>query len=246
MSAAPLSAPALRPSLPRLAAVEWRKMLDTRAALWLLGITALGVVAAAIGQGATARGADAESASIFRTSCGIASLLLPILAILLVTSEWSQRAGLFTFALVPVRPRVIAAKYLATVALAALAVAFLLALALACGAGLGAGAEISPSDVGRGALYVLTYVSIGFALGLLFRNSPLAIVLMFAAPIVLSLIGAINADVNDVTAWLDQSELAQLISNGGVDWARIGVTALIWFALPLIGGLVRLQRSDID
>lgn len=246
MSAAPLTAPAPRPPLLRLAAVEWRKMLDTRAGLWLLAITALGVVAAAIGQGAAATGADAESASIYLTSCGIASILLPILAILLVTSEWSQRAGLFTFALVPVRPRVIAAKYLAAVALVALAVALLLALALASGGGFGTGAEIGASDVGQGALYMLTNVSIGFALGLLFMNSPLAIVLMFAAPIVLSLVGAINADVNDVTAWLDQSELPQLISNGGVEWARIGVTALVWVALPLIGGLIRLQRSDID
>ena len=77
-------------------------------------------------------------------------------------------------------------------------------------------------------------------------NSPLAIVLMFAAPIVLSVIGAINYEVGDVTVWLDQSELADLISQGAaLDWARIAVTALAWIGLPLLGGLLRLHRSDI-
>lgn len=243
MSAVPFSA---RIDLPRLVAVEWRKMLDTRASLWLLLITVLGVVGAAIGQGAAATGVDAEAASIFLTSCGIASLLLPILAILLVTSEWSQRAGLITFVLVPARPRVIAAKLLAVVLLVALAVAVFSVIAVACGGALGRGAGISAADIGRGGLYLLVNVSIGFALGLLFMNSPLAIVLMFAAPIVLSVIGAINYAVGDVTVWLDQSELADLISQGAtVDWVRIGVTALAWIALPLLGGLLRLHRSDI-
>ena len=42
-----------------------------------------------------------------------ASVLLPIVPILLMTSEWSQRTALSTFALVPVRERVIGAKLLA-------------------------------------------------------------------------------------------------------------------------------------
>lgn len=246
MSAIPAAAAIPRPALPRLVAVEWRKMLDTRASLWLLVITALGVVGIAIAQAATATGSDAETGSIFQTSCGIASILLPILAILLVTSEWSQRSGLITFALVPVRSRVIVAKIGAVVLLVGLAVAIALPVALACGAGIGSGAAISGTEVAQGALYMLISVAIGFALGLLFMNSPLAIVLFFAAPIVISLVGAISASISDVTVWIDQSELPDLISDASVDWGRIGVTALFWVALPLAGGLIRLHRSDID
>ncbi len=241
-----MSAAAAPPPLPRLVAVEWRKQLDTRASLWLLVITALGVVGIAIAQAASATGSDAAAGSIFQSTCGIASILLPILVILLVTSEWSQRSGLITFALVPVRIRVIAAKLLAALLLVALAAAVALLVALAAGGAIGTGTGTTAAEAGQGALYMLISVTIGFALGLLFMNSPLAIVLLFAAPIVIGLIGAISASIADVTVWLDQSELAELLSGEGVDWGRIGVTVLIWVALPLAGGLVRLDRSDID
>ena len=57
-------------------------------------------------------------------------VILPIVAILSVTSEWSQRTGLSTFTLVPHRGRVLAAK-----AAAALVVAVVsMALAFAVGA----------------------------------------------------------------------------------------------------------------
>lgn len=249
---APAAAPvgpagAHRPPLLRLAVVEWRKMLDTRASLWLLIITAIGVVGIAIAQAATATGSDAEAGAVFQTSCGIASILMPILAILLVTSEWSQRAGLITFALVPNRPRVIAAKFIAAVALVAFSLAVFLLLALVLGGGIGQGADITGTVIGQGALYLLMNVSIGFALGLVFMNSPLAIVLLFAAPIVISIVGAISTSINDVTVWLDQSELPDLISSTAtIDWDRIGVTALVWIALPLVAGLIRLRRTDID
>ena len=78
---APAAAPvgpagAHRPPLLRLAVVEWRKMLDTRASLWLLIVTAIGVVGIAIAQAATATGSDAEAGAVFQTSCGIASMPL--------------------------------------------------------------------------------------------------------------------------------------------------------------------------
>ena len=38
-------------------------------------------------------------------------ILLPVLGILLVTSEWSQRTAMVTFTLEPSRSRVIAAKF---------------------------------------------------------------------------------------------------------------------------------------
>ena len=43
------------------------------------------------------------------------ALLLPVMAILSVTSEWSQRSGLTTFTLVPHRGRVIWAKMVVSI-----------------------------------------------------------------------------------------------------------------------------------
>jgi ABC-2 type transport system permease protein len=49
-------------------------------------------------------------------------VLLPVLGVLLVTSEWSQRTAMTTFALVPRRFRVLTAKPLAAAVLAVLGV----------------------------------------------------------------------------------------------------------------------------
>lgn len=249
MSVAPATARVARPPFPRLVAVEWRKMLDTRASIWLISITSLGVVAIGVGQALGASGRDAEAGAIFQTACGISSILLPILAILLVTSEWSQRAGLITFALVPQRSRVIAAKSAAALLLVVAASATCLVVALVCGGALGNGADISGSDIGNGALYILFNVAIGTALGLLFMNSALAIVLLFAAPIVISLVGAISLSIAEVTDWLDHYEISELINNSpnaDIDWGKIAVTAGVWIALPFALGLARLRQTDID
>ena len=54
------------------------------------------------------------------------TIVLPIIAILAITGEWSQRTGLTTFTLVPHRRRVLLAKTIASVVVgvAAMLVAF--------------------------------------------------------------------------------------------------------------------------
>jgi ABC-2 type transport system permease protein len=101
-----------RPSLSRLTAVELRKMTDTRAGFWLqLAVVALTVVVIAVDVlfGNTE---DQRLREVLSLAVAPASILLPIVGILLVTSEWSQRTAMITFALVPRRPRVLAAKLL--------------------------------------------------------------------------------------------------------------------------------------
>ena len=56
------------------------------------------------------------------------SVILPVVAILSVTSEWSQRSGLTTFTLVPHRGRVVLAK--AVVAVGIGVVSMLVAMAI--------------------------------------------------------------------------------------------------------------------
>ncbi len=106
-----------RPGLGRLVAVELRKMVNTRAGFWLqVAIVAI-TVAAVIARSVTGDAADHTFASVLGVGLLPAAVLLPVVGILLVTSEWSQRTGMITFALVPVRSRILGAKLIASVAL---------------------------------------------------------------------------------------------------------------------------------
>ena len=81
----------------RLTAVELRKMFDTRSGFWLLASIAISAVLA---SGAVVLFApdDQISYGVFATAFGFPmAVILPMIAILSVTSEWSQRSGLTTF-----------------------------------------------------------------------------------------------------------------------------------------------------
>ena len=93
-------------------------MVDTRAGLWLQ-ITMVALTAAVvIARRVFGEGGDHTFAGVLDVGLQPAAVLLPITGILLVTSEWSQRTGMITFALVPVRSRVLVAKLIAGLALA--------------------------------------------------------------------------------------------------------------------------------
>jgi len=91
-----------RPSLTRLAAVELRKMADTRAGLWLQISVALLTVLVVVITCVTGHAQDHSLRHIFDNAIQPAAVLLPIVGTLLVTSEWSQRTTLSTFALAAV------------------------------------------------------------------------------------------------------------------------------------------------
>jgi hypothetical protein len=93
-------------------------MVNTRAGFWLhlatVVITALVVIVRLVVGDA----ADHTFAAVLDVGVKPAAVLLPIAGILLVTSEWSQRTGMITFALVPVRSRVLGAKLIASLVVA--------------------------------------------------------------------------------------------------------------------------------
>ena len=113
------------------------------------------------------------------------TVILPMIGILAVTSEWSQRSGLTTFTLVPHRGRVLWAKFLGAVGVGVVA----MFVALVIGAlGNVVGTAIAGTDpvwnvtVAEFALIVLGSVLgmvFGFMLGVLIRNSAGAIVAYF-------------------------------------------------------------------
>ena len=100
----------LQVPLTRLVKVEMRKMVDTRAGLWLIiaivAITALITVIFFF--------AAPDDERTFLNYMGVMAtpqgFLLPVLGILLITQEWSQRTGMVTFTLEPHRGKVIGAK----------------------------------------------------------------------------------------------------------------------------------------
>lgn len=248
----PADSPAsARPGLARLTRVELRKMTDTRAGFWLLATTALLSVAAVATVAIAGKAPDQKLGEMFSVALAPQSILLPIVGILLVTSEWTQRTTLITFALVPQRERVLAAKLLAGCALA------LAGFAVALGVGaLGtlvtspdvSGAwSLSPAQLGQTLLSVVTGMMTGIGFGAVLLVSAPAIVLYFALPIAFGALGAIPA-LNGVAEWVDIYRAAaplteELLSAG--QWARAATALLIWTTLPLAGGLWRILRDEV-
>ena len=139
-------------SLWRLTRVELRKMADTRSGKWLLigiGVITLVVIIAFYAS------ADASERTFFNfmaAANGPQGFLLPVLGILLITSEWSQRTALVSFTLTPARGRVLRAKFLAALVagMAAIAVAVLLAsVATVIGGADNAWAQVGVDDLGK-------------------------------------------------------------------------------------------------
>ena len=99
--------------MTRLAKVEMRKALDTRAGRWLvIGILGLVVVIEVI-YAFAANDADKNLQDFIQIPGAVLGYFLPIIIIMLVTSEASQRNGLVTFTLEPRRSRMVVAKFLA-------------------------------------------------------------------------------------------------------------------------------------
>ena len=123
----------------RLVGVELRKMFDTRAGFWLMasvGIVTLLATAAVILWAPY----TAITQNTFSSAIGTPlAVVLPIIAVLAVTSEYSQRTGLTTYTLVPWRGRVLGAKLVATLLVGVVA----MFVALAVG-----GAQLADDDVG--------------------------------------------------------------------------------------------------
>jgi len=237
-----------RPPLQRLTGVELRKSVDTRAGFWLLLLNALVVVAVVVLVLAVGNDEDQTFASMFGDTIGVASILLPIVGLLLVTSEWSQRTALTTFTLVPERGRVVLAKVLAGCGLALAATVICLVSAAIGNLIAGGSWEIELSHIGEGALYELFGMLGALALGLLLMHSALAIVTYFVLPTVVGIVVEVVPGLDDPAKWFEPTRSTTPVSEGtvnGMEWAYFGVTAAIWIGIPLVLGLLRLARHEL-
>lgn len=241
-----------RVPMSRLVAVELRKLADTRAGKWLL--IAIGIITALVVT-VFFLSADAERrtfGNFMGATAGPQGFLLPVLGILLVTSEWSQRTALVTFTLVPVRSRVFAAKVLAAViaGLAAIVAAVVVAaLATAAGGADNAWAGTGPGDFGKFALLQVGAILQGLAFGLLLLNSAAAIVLYFVVPSAFSILTSLVSGLKGVQPWIDLGTAQKpLLGTGGMDgsqWAHLATSLLLWVVLPFVVGMLRVLRAEV-
>ncbi|MFJ8577303.1 ABC transporter permease [Micromonospora sp. NPDC093277] len=243
-----------RPSLLRLTAVEVRKLADTRAGYWLLitiGLLAAGITTVQL----IVRDAEWQNFThFFVPSLLPVGLLLPVLGILSITAEWSQRTALTTFTLVPRRDRVIVAK-LAAMVLAALA-SVLVSLAVAAVATLiaratgGAGGwSFEASLLLHAVVLQVAGVLMGAAFGLLLLNTPLAIVTYLLLPTLWTILGEMVSALRGPARWLDTSVTMEPFFGPHVtagQWARLAVSLLVWVVVPLAAGLVRTLRREVS
>jgi ABC-2 type transport system permease protein len=234
----------------RLVKVELRKMADTRAGMWLLiGIAALAGVVMTIFT-ITADPADRTFVKLVGAAVIPQMALLPVLGILLITSEWTQRTALVTFTLEPVRLRVVTAKGIAALAfgLAALIVTVAMGAAVtAIGGNEVAWDGVGIATIGKLALVQESMILQGLAFGLVILNSAGAIATFFVLPTAVSLITMMWKAIEDVARWVDfdSGVLLQGTTLTSEQWAQFGVTSLVWIVLPLTAGLFRVLRREV-
>ena len=175
--------------------------------------------------------------------------MLPVVGILLVTSEWSQRTGLITFALVPVRSRVLGAKLVASLALAGAMLVMSLAVVVAGVLVAAPGVDGTWSDVapliGQATVYVTAAMVIGVAFGAILLASAPAIVAYYVLPAVWVALASLPV-FDGVAPWLDPAldGMAEEVLSL-TQWAHAGTALALWMVLPLLIGIWRITRREI-
>jgi len=239
------------PGLGRLVAVELRKIVDTRAGFWLQVATLAITVVAVIVRCIVGDAADHTFVSVLEVGLKPAAVLLPVAGILLVTSEWSQRTGMITFALVPKRSRVLGAKLIAAIVLSLVTLAVGVGIVAAAVAVASPGVEGTWSDVGilvvQSVPYLTGGIITGVAFGAVVLASAPAIVALFALPSAWLAVTSLPF-FGDLGPWLDTGRglgpLTQEVVNG-TQWAQAGTSLALWMLLPLLIGTWRITRREV-
>jgi hypothetical protein len=244
--------------LPRVVHVELRKMFDTRSGFWLLASI---VIAGLVATVATIAFAPDDQLTYYTFAKAIGfpmTVVLPIIATLSITGEWSQRTGLTTFTLVPHRSRVIAAKTISSVCVAVGSMLFAFALGAVgtlVGTAIAGTARVWDVSIGDGVDIVLgnlLCLLTGTVLGMLIRSSAAALVAYFVSSLLLPTVSGILASSQqwyaDVQPWVDLNVAQAALFEGGLtgeQWAHVAVTAVTWLVLPGLLGLRLVMRSEV-
>lgn len=245
----------------RLVLVELRKTYDTRAGFWLLATIGI-LVALVEGIIMITVIVNEEPVSfddLAGTAGGITSLLLPVLGIILVTSEWGQRTAMVTFAVEPRRSRVVLAKLtvgaVASVATVAVMLVIGLFTTLVC--------ELAQPDLTDWDMewwlplaFIVTTtltMTVGFAMASLLLNTPAAIVVFFlywyGLAIVLFVIADLISGFADVAPWINFQDALEPVFDWSLDtaeeWGQLLVSGGLWILLPLGAGVWRILNAEV-
>jgi ABC-2 type transport system permease protein len=238
----------------RLLRTELRKLTDTRASRWLLiAIVAATLVVVAV-MLFVAAPKDLTYNNFVDYTQTPQKILLPALAILAMTSEWSQRTGLVTFTLVPDRRRVLLAKFTAVLALGLLAIAVAFAAA-GIGNALGAGLRhgngswtFGPAGFGEITLVQVIGLVEGMAFGMALLITAGAIIAYYVLPSVWSALFTLTASLNTLASWFDLNKASGALYDQditGKGWLQLLVAVTIWIAVPLAFGVWRVSRTEV-
>lgn len=251
-------APVHRVPLSRVTRVELRKMFDTRSGYWLMA----SIVIAALGSTvAIILFAPDEDLTYYTFAQAIGfpmTVILPIIAVLSITGEWSQRTGLTTFTLVPHRHRIVLAKVAASVAVGISSMLFALAVGIAgniVGTAIAGTDQVWDVSLAHGVEIMvgsLLCLLTGTMLGILFRSSPVALVMYFVAsllvPTVSGMLATTQGWYQDLQPWVDLNLAEGTLFDGtiaGDQWAHLAVAAAVWLILPGLLGLRLVMRAEV-
>ncbi|WP_244928528.1 hypothetical protein [Nocardioides sp. W7] len=241
-----------RTPLGRLVRLELRKMVDTRAGRALPLAIALISTLSVIILGVAGDESDQRFDTFAAFTLVPQGFLLPVLGILLVTQEWSQRTAIVTFSQEPHRRRVVEAKVLAALVLGAAALLFALALAVTATllfAPEGGFAEVTAADFAELAFIHVSSLLQGIAFGMVFLASAPAIVTFFVIPLMSGVVQSVWAVPQDRIAWFElataQAAAFEPGALEGTQWAQLLLTTCLWVGLPFLIGLTRLLRAEI-
>jgi hypothetical protein len=248
----PALPPAPRIPLGRLVSVELRKSVDTRAGVLLLVLTVL-LTLAPVGWQLTHLTDGVPDYDVWvSTARGGVVVFLPVLGILAMTSEWTQRTALTTFTLVPRRGRVLAAKLAAAVLLGTAVMLFVLAVAAAAllaASGL-KGTTLVWGDVASvvGGSLVTSALNIvmGAAFGAAIAQSAAAITVFLVAPTLWQVAG--TALLGDDAQWLDVFQAFGRLSSFELagHGPQVVTSVVAWVVLPLAFGWARALRRNVS
>ena len=217
--------------LSRVVRVELRKMLDTRSGFWLIASIAVTGLIATVATIAFAPDADLTYYNFAKAIGYPITVILPMVALLSITSEWSHRSGLTTFTYVPSRGRVVGAKTLSAIIVAIASMLFAFAAGAVANvvgssiAGTPTVWDLSPGHALTIVLGNLVSLSIGTMLGMLLRSSAGGLVLYFVLGLLVPNLSALLAASQDWYAdpqpWVDLSHAQSYLFEGmhtGAQW----------------------------
>ena len=244
--------------LSRVVRVELRKMFNTRSGFWLIASIAITGLIATIATIAFAPDKDLTYYNFAKAVGFPITVILPMVALLSITSEWSQRSGLTTFTYVPSRARVVWAKTLSSVTVAVASMVFAFAVGAVgnlVGSTIAGTSTVWDLSVGHALTIVLgnlTCLLTGTMIGMLLRSSAGGLVVYFVVTLLVPNLSGLLAASQDwfkhLQPWVDLNFAQTFLFEGmhtGAQWSHITTAVGLWIVVPGLFGLRRVMRSEV-